>query len=148
MVLVVFCVLSACSLAPIREMFAPPVAAPATGPDPDLPPPPPEGATTVEQFDTTSQADREAALAPADAVQSLGFTVATLGSPTEPGFWLLTPLASEVADGRVEYRGRSLNLELRPSGGDAGSGSQLSLAAMRLLDAPLTGLIEIEVFLR
>jgi len=35
---------------------------------------------------------------------------------------------------------------LRPSGGEPGAGSQISLAAMRLLDAPLTGLLELSVF--
>ncbi|EAQ05681.1 hypothetical protein [Yoonia vestfoldensis] len=34
-----------------------------------------------------------------------------------------------------------INAELRPSGGVAGSGSQISLAAMRLIAAPLTGLV-------
>jgi hypothetical protein len=142
------CLLTACSGAPLHDLFARPRTLAPVAVDPDLPPPPPEGAATVEEFDTTSQADRDAALAPVAQAASLGFTVATLGSPTEPGFWLRTPLVTQVAEGRVEYQGRSLNLELRPSGGDAGSGSQLSLAAMRLLDAPLTGLIEIEVFRR
>jgi hypothetical protein len=40
----------------------------------------------------------------------------------------------------------SVNLELRPSGGTLGSGSQISLAAMRLIEAPLTGLPEVSVY--
>jgi hypothetical protein len=46
----------------------------------------------------------------------------------------------------VEYQGKSINIELRPSGGAAGSGSQISLAAMRLIEAPLTSLPELTVF--
>jgi hypothetical protein len=55
---------------------------------------------------------------------------------------------TELAMGRVEYpaNGKSVNAELRPSGGEAGSGSQLSLPAMRLLEAPLTGLPEVIVY--
>jgi hypothetical protein len=37
-------------------------------------------------------------------------------------------------------------LELRPSGGVPGSGSQISLAAMRLLEIPLTALAEVVVY--
>jgi len=53
-----------------------------------------------------------------------------------------------VAMGRVEdpATGRSVAVELRPSGGVQGSGSQISLAAMRLLDLPLTALVELVVY--
>ncbi|KJZ20426.1 hypothetical protein [Loktanella sp. S4079] len=110
-------------------------------------PPPPATATTVAEFDTTTQEEREAAITSV-AVQetSLGTTIASLGAPTDPGIWLKTPLVDEISQGRVVYQGNSVNLELRPSGGAVGSGSQLSLAAMRLLEAPLTGLPEVEVF--
>ena len=118
--------------------------------DPTPPPPPPPQARTVEQFDTTSAEDRAAAVAaPEPAGETkLGNTIATLGPPAEPGIWLKTPLVTELVAGRVEYNdnGKSVNLELRPSGGAAGSGSQISLAAMRLLDAPLTGLLELTVY--
>lgn len=110
-------------------------------------PPPPATATTVAQFDTTSQAARDAATAQSAAPEiALGMTIASLGSPTEPGIWLKTPLVTALAAGRVMYQGKSINIELRPSGGAAGSGSQISLAAMRLLEAPLTGLTELTVF--
>lgn len=116
---------------------------------PDLPPPPPPNARTVEQFDTTSAEDRAAATAaPTGAERTLGRTIASLGSPTDPGIWFKTPLVSEVTQGRIEYQGTSVNVELRPSGGVAGSGSQVSLAAMRLLGAPLTGLPEVKVYAR
>ncbi len=117
---------------------------------PPLAPPPPPAARTVEDFDTTTEADRAAAVAvPAAATETaLGTTIASLGSPTDPGIWMETPLVSEVVQGRVEYAvaGTSVSLELRPSGGEAGSGSQISLAAMRLLEAPLTGLPELTVY--
>ena len=116
--------------------------------DPDPPPPPPAEARTVDDFDTTTEEDRaEAVAAPASASgTALGTTLATLGSPADPGIWLKTPLVSELAPGRIEYRGASVNVELRPSGGQTGSGSQISLAAMRLIEAPLTEIVELSVF--
>ncbi|WP_223877666.1 D-galactarate dehydratase [Histidinibacterium aquaticum] len=115
--------------------------------DPDPPPPPPAAATTVEDFDTTSEEDRaEALAAPASEGAGLGTTLATLGSASDPGIWLKTPLVQETVMGRVEYQGESVNIELRPSGGEAGSGSQISLAAMRLIGAPLTEIVELTVF--
>lgn len=137
-------------LSPSRgEAFAPPVrpTIDTTQTRPDLPPPPPPTARTVEQFDTTSAEDRAAAVAPTTGGERrLGATIASLGSPTEPGIWFKTPLVSEATQGRVEYNGNSVNVELRPSGGAQGSGSQISLAAMRLIEAPLTGLPEVTVY--
>jgi len=111
-------------------------------------PPPPSNATTVEDFDTTTAEDREEAqvINVTATETALGTTIASLGSPTEPGIWLKTPLVSALTPGRVEYQGKEINIELRPSGGAPGSGSQISLAAMRLIEAPLTGLPEIAVF--
>lgn len=125
-------------------------AVPAPTLDPTPPPPPPRNATTVEQFDTTTAEDRqEAQVIQASATErELGTTIASLGPPTEPGIWLKTPLVTTLTEGRIEYKGKSINIELRPSGGAAGSGSQISLAAMRLIEAPLTGLPEITVFAR
>ena len=115
---------------------------------PDFPPPPSANARTVEQFDTTTAEDRAAAVAaaPSGGERRLGTTIASLGSPTDPGIWFKTPLVSDVTQGRVEYNGNSVNVELRPSGGAVGSGSQISLAAMRLIEAPLTGLPEVTVY--
>ncbi len=124
------------------------VAAPTPTLNPTPPPPPPVTAVTAEQFDTTSQEERAAAVvtqAPA-AAQALGTTIASLGPPAEPGIWLKTPLVTTLTPGRVEYQGKTINIELRPSGGAPGSGSQISLAAMRLLEAPLTSLPEVTVF--
>lgn len=108
------------------------------------PPAPMADARTIDEFDTTTEADRAAATA-SEGGDILGDTTATLGDPTLPGFWLETPLVTEVAQGRVSYQGRWIAVELRPSGGAAGSGSRLSLAAMRLLNAPLTDIIELRV---
>ena len=110
-------------------------------------PPPPANATTVAEFDTTTAEEREAAVTQVAAVEiRLGVTIASLGSPADPGIWLKTPLVTELSPGHVVYNGNSVNVELRPSGGVAGSGSQISLAAMRLIEAPLTSLPELEVF--
>lgn len=110
-------------------------------------PRPPPTARTVEQFDTTTAQDRAEAVAPpSGGERSLGTTIASLGSPTDPGIWFKTPLVGDVMQGRIEYNGKSVNVELRPSGGAPGSGSQISLAAMRLIEAPLTGLPEVTVY--
>lgn len=116
--------------------------------NPTPPPPPPAAARTVDQFDTTTAADKAAALAvKVDAPKAaLGTTLATLGPPAEPGIWLKTPLVKTLVMGRVTYKGKDANVELRPSGGAAGSGSQMSLAAMRLLGIPLTEIATVEVF--
>lgn len=118
--------------------------------NPDPPPPPPPEARTVEEFDTTSDEDRRAALsAPTSAAEvRLGTTIASLGPPTDPGIWIETPLVTRLVMGRVDYpdRGTTVTMELRPSGGVPGSGSQISLAAMRLLEIPLTALAEVVVY--
>jgi hypothetical protein len=119
--------------------------------DPTPPPPPPASANTAEELDTTTEEDRAAALAPPAPeapAGRLGTTVATLGPPADPGIWLETPLVDALTQGRVvdPATGKSVNVELRPSGGEPGSGSQISIAAIRLLEAPLTGILELEVF--
>ena len=112
---------------------------------------PPADATTVEQFDTTTAEQRAAALAPTTislGERELGHTIASLGNPVTPGFWLETPLVSEPTKGRVLYpvTGKAVAVDLIPTGGDAGSGSRISLPALRLLGAPLTGLPELIVY--
>jgi len=112
-------------------------------------PPPPPQARTAEEFDTTTPEARAAAVAapPVASEERLGTTIASLGPPAEPGIWMETPLVRAVTMGRVEAAsGKSVTLELRPSGGAAGSGSQISLAAMRLLEVPLTDLPELTVY--
>ncbi|EBA10650.1 hypothetical protein RCCS2_02620 [Roseobacter sp. CCS2] len=124
------------------------MAAPVPTLNPTPPPPPPANAVTVDQFDTTSAEERAAAVVSEQpsAAAPLGTTIAALGPPAEPGIWLKTPLVTELTLGRVSYQGKTINIELRPSGGAAGSGSQISLAAMRLIEAPLTSLPELTVF--
>ena len=119
--------------------------------DPTPPPPPPAAARTVDEFDTTSAEDRAAAVAvsaPAASSSQLGTTNVSLGSPSDPGIWLKTGLVTSLQKGRVVYpgNGKAVTLELRPSGGAASASSQMSLAAMRLLDIPLTALADVEVF--
>ena len=144
--------LAGCSTPSFQGVFGPALSTPEVAPAPTLnpapPPPPPQNAVTVEQFDTTSQQERAAAVvasAPAGD-QALGTTIATLGPPAEPGIWLKTPLVTALTSGRIAYQGKTINIELRPSGGATGSGSQISLAAMRLIEAPLTSLVQLEVF--
>lgn len=113
----------------------------------------PANRRTAEDFDTTTEAERVVAVAAAatDAPErALGATIATLGDAASPGLWLETPLVSETGPGRLSYAaaGTSVLVELRPSGGAPGGGSRASLAALRLLEAPLAGLTEIEVFAR
>jgi len=132
--------------------FAPPIR-PAvldlTQTRPPAAPPPSATARTIDEFDTTSAEQRAAATAgpAASGERRLGSTIAALGSPTDPGIWVKTPLVEEVTQGRIEGPdGASVNVELRPSGGAPGSGSQVSLAAMRLLGVPLTSLPDITVY--
>ncbi len=147
--------LAGCTSPSMQSLFGtgpagPAAAVPAPTLNPTPPPPPPATATTVEQFDTTSEEDRVAATTVSETggERELGVTVASLGPPAEPGIWLKTPLVTELVEGRIEYQGRSINVELRPSGGAPSSGSQISLAAMRLIEAPLTSLPEVTVFAR
>ncbi|MEM9319718.1 MAG: D-galactarate dehydratase [Pseudomonadota bacterium] len=75
-----------------------------------------------------------------------GTTLATLGDATLAGLWLETPLVTAIGQGRVTTgTGRSTMLELRPSGGQPGSGSRLSLAAMQALGLVLTAVVEVTV---
>ncbi|SMX36679.1 hypothetical protein MAA8898_00972 [Maliponia aquimaris] len=111
---------------------------------------PPPNARTAEQFDTTTAEERrKAAAAPAAAAEKLlGETVASLGDPVRPGFWLETPLVSAPQKGRVlnPATGKSAQVDLIPIDGPPTAGSRLSLAAMRLVEAPLTALPTLRVF--
>ncbi|MFX0541353.1 hypothetical protein ACEWPM_006415 [Roseovarius sp. S4756] len=110
--------------------------------------PPPANARTVEQFDTTTDADKAAAAQPAAGGTDLGLTIASLGAPGEPGFWLKTPLVRTAGPGRVVYpaNGKSVKVDLIPLDAEPGAGSRMSLAALRVIEAPLTGLPEVQVF--
>lgn len=130
-----------------------PIARPAPVPGPltTSVPKPSQSAQTAEQFDTTTDAQRaEAAQGAASAGEQrkLGATVGALGNPAEPGFWVKTALVSVKAKGRVEYSetGKSVAVDLLPIEGPKTAGSRVSLAAMRLLGAPLTGLPDLIVY--
>ncbi len=113
-------------------------------------PPPPVSARTAEALDTTTAAQRAAASAPAKAqTKVLGRTVASLGSATEPGLWLKTPLVKTETQGRVTNpaTGKSSLVTLIPIDGPATAGSRMSLPALRLIGASLTDLTEVEVAL-
>ena len=124
---------SPAAVAPIETAIAP------------LPKP---AAASAEAYDTTTAAERAAAVAPQAGGARLGTTIASLGDPTAEGFWLKTGLVSAPAKGRVVLpaTGASVSVDLIPSGGAAGGGSQMSLPALRLLGVSLTDLPEVEVF--
>jgi len=76
----------------------------------------------------------------------LGSTIVSLGSPTESGMWLKTPLVRTPTTGHVTFGGASQKVNLIPIEGAASAGSRMSLAAMQALGVPLTELVEIRVF--
>lgn len=113
-------------------------------------PPPPPAARTVEALDTTTPEQRAAAVAPPKVPnKNLGKTVVSLGSPTEPGLWMKTPLVKNEAQGRVTNpaNGKSSLVTLLPLDGPATAGSRMSLPALRLIGASLTDLTEVQVAL-
>lgn len=86
---------------------------------------------------------------PARADGFLGRTLAGLGAPGEAGLWLRTGLVAAPRPGRiVAENGQSLEVELRPSGTEPGAGSQISLAALRALGLPISGLATLRVYSR
>lgn len=109
----------------------------------DAPAPPPE-ARRADEFDTTTQSQRMAALEPDEGGVLLGQAVVTLGDPGRAGFWVETELVAQSGQGRIELSdgSKSVEVALLPS---AGSG-RISLAAMRLLEVPLTALVQVKVF--
>ncbi len=111
-------------------------------------PPPPPAARTAEALDTTTAAQRAAATAPAaQGARVLGQTVVSLGSATEPGLWIKTPLVQTEMQGRVTNpaTGQSSTVVLIPIAGPVTAGSRMSLAALRLIGASLTDLTTVEV---
>lgn len=80
----------------------------------------------------------------------LGETVASLGSPSEGGLWLRTPMVAAPRPGEVVALsgGARAQVELRPSGGEPGAGSRLSIAGFRALALPVTALPELRVIAR
>ncbi len=106
-------------------------------------------ARTAAEFDTTTKAQKaEAAKAPVAAETKLGSTIASLGDPTVPGFWVKTPLVKAEAAGRIvnPANGKSAKVQLQPLAGAASGGSQVSLPALQLIGVSLTDLPTIEVY--
>lgn len=137
--------------------FAALAACETTTMDPAPTAPPRTPAATVAVGDAAAAAAAEArtgtveggpVVQAAPASGRLGSTVASLGSATEGGMWLKTPLVRSAAKGRVvnPATGKSVNVNLIPLGGAASGGSQLSLPAMTSLGIGLTDLPTVDVF--
>lgn len=113
------------------------------------PAPRPSARATAAQLDTTTTEQRTAAAkAPEAAETRLGSTVASLGNPTEGGFWIKTPLVKARGIGRLvnPATGKSAKVDLIPLDGPVGGGSQVSLPALQLLGVSLTDLPTLEVY--
>ena len=108
--------------------------------------------TAIAEAEALAEAERTAEAArpaPGPEAGPLGETVAALGDPTLSGLWLETPLVEMPQDGRiVDVAGNAVNVRLIPTGGAPGSGSRISLAAMRVLGTDLTALVALQVFAR
>ena len=105
-------------------------------------------AQSAAALNTTTGTERAAAAAPpATGERRLGTTVASLGDPSQPGFWVKTPLVQSETDGRIvnPANGKSAKVRLLPLG-SAGGGSQVSLPALQLIGVSLTDLPLIEVY--
>ncbi|MBW4707883.1 hypothetical protein KX928_08805 [Roseobacter sp. YSTF-M11] len=147
--LVLACALAVSGCAELGQL------APSLAPLPEVP----EGAgagaiptkatNTADVLDQTTAAERSVAAAAGSAGPALGQTVVSLGSPTEPGFWLKTPLVAEQTPGKVRNpaTGKSVAVTLIPIAGPQTAGSRLSLAAMRVLEVRLTDLVTVDVSL-
>ncbi len=117
---------------------------------------PPAVAVTLDPGDSVTHPQARPGAMPPAAIPappapaengSLGETLAGLGAPGEPGFWLRTGLVAAVAPGRVVTASdQSLAVELRPSGAAPSAGSQISLQAMQALGLPLGQLTMLRVF--
>lgn len=113
------------------------------------PSPRPSARASADQLDTTTAEQKDAAAkAPEAAETKLGTTIASLGDPTEGGFWIKTPLVKSRGIGRIvnPANGKSSKVDLIPLDGPASGGSQVSLPALQLIGVSLTDLPEIEVF--
>ncbi|MEM7440747.1 MAG: hypothetical protein AAF393_14195 [Pseudomonadota bacterium] len=104
----------------------------------------------IKLSDAAKVTDSElaAATTPSGGGKALGSTTATLGFLERDGFWLTTPLVKSETEGRVIYSntGATANVTLIPNGAKAGSGSQISIAAMQVLGIPLTDIATLKVF--
>ena len=110
--------------------------------------------TSPDVLDVVSSQDREIAMATADvgALQKLGTVVGSLGNPAEVGFWVKTGFVSEPKAGQITNvaTGDSVNIDLlpRPGGIDNANAAEVSLSALRAINAPLAGLSKFDLFAR
>ena len=108
----------------------------------------PEETTAADPVEEDGAAGEDTEVVPISAIGpkgDLGKTVVSLGTATEPGLWLKTPLAKVPGPGRVRYDGRSVDVTLIPLVAENTAGSRLSLQAMQALGIPLTDLVEVSV---
>lgn len=107
------------------------------------------GEAAAEDIAPEDSSTRAAAVAEGDTASGdsvRGFTVASLGDATQPGLWIETPLVDrERLATVVAPNGTTLEVTARPSGGERGSGSRLSLAAFQALGLDLTSLPTVTV---
>lgn len=132
--------------APVR-VVAPVLTAGAAGSAPLSRP----AAARADAYDRSTAEEKAVAVAtPAAGARRLGSTIASLGNPTEQGFWIKTPLVAAAGKGRLvdPASGKSVNVDLIPLAGPESGGSQVSLAALQMLGVSLTGLPKLEVFAR
>ncbi|GAB5448353.1 hypothetical protein [Gymnodinialimonas sp.] len=107
------------------------------------------GEAAAEDIAPADSETRAAAVAAGDTATGdsvRGFTVASLGDATQPGLWIETPLVDrERVVTVVAPNGTTVEVTGRPSGGERGSGSRLSLAAFQALGLSLTSLPTVTV---
>ncbi|MEL6609986.1 MAG: hypothetical protein AAFO93_13850 [Pseudomonadota bacterium] len=84
---------------------------------------------------------------PERAASGVATTTVTLGTPTEPGNWIKTPLVDAPRSGEVRNpaTGTVVAVQMIPLDGPATAGSRMSLGAMQALGVSLTAVTEIEV---
>ena len=131
--------LSACSLA--RPDGAP-------MPDISVTEAPGDDVTRPQPRPVAGYTDATVVAPPAPAADGfLGETLAGLDVTGGQGLWLQTGLVAQGQPGRVETAsGATTEVELRPNGAAASSGSQISLQAMQRLGLPLGALASLRVY--
>lgn len=107
------------------------------------------GEAAAEDIAPADSSTRAAAVAEGDTATGdsvRGFSVASLGDATVPGLWIETPLVDrERVATIVAPNGTTVEVTARPSGGERGSGSRMSLAAFQALGLNLTSLPTVTV---
>ncbi len=150
-------VISCIILAGCDEIPSKPVLQPSPDPEPIVQPAVLENTgqnTSPDALDVVSSQDRENAMATADvdALRKLGTVVGSLGNPAEVGFWVKTGFVSEPKAGQITNlaTGDSVNVDLFPRSGGANStdAAEVSLSALRAVNAPLAGLSKFDLFVR